>query len=151
MCERNATSERTRAEPEQQQCSADSVLALIFDARGNGGGWNMPDNHRRSSEQNHGLHRHSCFQNTGFGWWRDGEIAETLRTPGGGDSMKANLVIDTLVFDESQITSRQNGNRPTWGGCCHTLHRNANRAVVIIRSEDESIQPNQPECRIQSG
>ena len=50
----------------------------------------------------------------------------------GGDSTKANLVVQTLIFDESQITSKQNGNHPTWGGCCHTLHKNANRAVVIM-------------------
>ena len=57
-----------------------------------------------------------CFQNTGFGWWKESQIAETLRTPAGGDAMKANLVIDTLVFDKAQITSKQNGNRPEWGG-----------------------------------
>ena len=56
------------------------------------------------------------FQNTGHGWWNEGEIAECLRVPGGGDSTKANLVVQTLIFDESQITSRQNGNHPTWGG-----------------------------------
>lgn len=33
-----------------------------------------------------------CFQNTGQGWWNESEIAETLRTPCGGDSTKANLV-----------------------------------------------------------
>lgn len=33
-----------------------------------------------------------CFQNTGQGWWNEGQIAETLRTPCGGDSTKANLV-----------------------------------------------------------
>ncbi len=26
------------------------------------------------------------------------------------------MIVDTIVFDESQITSRQNGNHPTWGG-----------------------------------
>lgn len=25
-----------------------------------------------------------CFQNTGFGWWKESQIAETLRTPAGG-------------------------------------------------------------------
>lgn len=35
---------------------------------------------------------------------------------GGGDAVKANLVVETLIFDESQITSPDNGNRPTWGG-----------------------------------
>lgn len=34
-----------------------------------------------------------CVQNTGRGWWNEGEVAETLRTPCGGDSTKANLVV----------------------------------------------------------
>lgn len=34
-----------------------------------------------------------CFQNTGHGWWNQDDIAQTLRTPCGGDSMKANLVM----------------------------------------------------------
>ena len=35
-----------------------------------------------------------CVQNTGYGWWNQGDIAETLRTPAGGDSTKANLVVE---------------------------------------------------------
>ena len=34
-----------------------------------------------------------CYQNTWRGWWNGGEIAETLRTPVGGDSTKANLCV----------------------------------------------------------
>ena len=33
---------------------------LIFDARGNGGGYDMPNDHRRSPRQNHRLYRDSC-------------------------------------------------------------------------------------------
>ena len=33
-----------------------------------------------------------CFQNTGRGWWNEDIAAQTLRTPAGEDSMKANLV-----------------------------------------------------------
>lgn len=33
------------------------------------------------------------FQNTGVGWWNEGNAAETIRTPGGGDATKANLVL----------------------------------------------------------
>ena len=33
-----------------------------------------------------------CFQNTGRGWWNEGDVGATLRTPCGGDSTKANLV-----------------------------------------------------------
>ena len=34
-----------------------------------------------------------CVQNTGRGWWNQTDVAETLRTPCGGDSTKANLVV----------------------------------------------------------
>lgn len=33
------------------------------------------------------------FQNTGVGWWNNGDVAETIRTPCGGDATKANLTI----------------------------------------------------------
>ena len=33
------------------------------------------------------------YQNTGIGWWNEAKVAETLRTPCGGDSTKANLVV----------------------------------------------------------
>ena len=33
------------------------------------------------------------YQNTGIGWWNEAAVAETLRTPCGGDSTKANLVV----------------------------------------------------------
>jgi DNA (cytosine-5)-methyltransferase 1 len=33
-----------------------------------------------------------CFQNTGQGWWNESEVGATIRTPCGGDSVKANLV-----------------------------------------------------------
>ena len=36
----------------------------------------------------------ACFQNTGIGYWMEHKFAETLRTPCGGDSMKANLVVE---------------------------------------------------------
>jgi len=49
------------------------------------------------------------------------------------------LVIDTLVFDESQITSPINGNVPRWGGLCHTLSQNAGRTVVIIKYEEDNM------------
>ena len=42
-----------------------------------------------------------CVQNTGQGWWNESEVAQTLRTPCGGDGTKANLVI----YD-----ARDNGN-----------------------------------------
>ena len=53
----------------------------------------MPEPDRRSSESDHGLYRCGCFQNTGQGWWNEGTVAQTIRTPCGGDSVKANLVV----------------------------------------------------------
>ena len=44
------------------------------------------------------------------------------------------MIVDTLVFDESQITSRMNYSVPTWGGPCHPLTKEAGRCVVIIKS-----------------
>lgn len=52
-----------------------------------------------------------CVQNTGHGWWNQGDIAETLRTPAGGDSTKANLVV--VCYD-----ARGNGDGTTH---CPTL------------------------------
>lgn len=70
-----------------------------------------------------------CVQNTGYGWWNQGDIAETLRTPVGGDSTKANLVVD--CYD-----ARGNGD----GRHCPTLtgdHENCvtdYTAVTVYRS-----------------
>lgn len=36
------------------------------------------------------------YQNTGIGWWNESKTAETLRTPCGGDSTKANLVVYSI-------------------------------------------------------
>lgn len=35
----------------------------------------------------------TVYQNTGIGWWNEARVAETLRTPCGGDSTKANIVV----------------------------------------------------------
>jgi len=40
-----------------------------------------------------------------------------LRLGGGQGGNNVPMIVDTLVFDESQITSPINGNVPTWGGC----------------------------------
>ena len=42
---------------------------------------------------------------------------EQANTLASRDFKQPQAVMQTLVFDESQITSRQNGNHPTWGGC----------------------------------
>lgn len=38
-------------------------------------------------------HPPKTFQNTGQGWWNESPVGQTLRTPCGGDSVKANLVV----------------------------------------------------------
>ena len=81
----------------------------VFDARGNGDG--------KITATITGVHEHFisdytnvvifqqnqrtdytnvvCFQNTGHGWWNESDIGATVRTPCGGDSIKANLVCTT--------------------------------------------------------
>jgi site-specific DNA-cytosine methylase len=53
------------------------------------------------------------------------------------------MVVDTLVFDESQITSPVNGNHPRWGDACHTLSREAGRIDIIIQ-EREDLEKTEP-------
>lgn len=48
-------------------------------------------------------------------------------------------MIETLVFDEGQITCPTNGLNPQWGGTCHTLSGNAGRTVVIIKEQEKSM------------
>jgi len=49
----------------------------------------------------------------------------------------AKMPVNTLVFDEAQITSPINGNNPQWGGCCHTLSKECGRIDVIIKYEQD--------------
>ena len=58
-------------------------VVLVYDARGNGGGWRMPNNHRRTSEPGDGLHgnRVLCFTPTQHGVYAEG--LGTLRASGG--------------------------------------------------------------------
>ena len=52
-------------------------------------------------------------------------------------------MIETLVFDESQITCPTNGLNPKWNGLCHAITREAGRTVVIIREvNDENNERN---------
>ena len=51
--------------------------------------------------------------------------------------MKTMKIVDTLAFDEAQITSPINGNNPQWGGCCHTLSKDCGRIDVIIKYEQD--------------
>lgn len=56
--------------------------------------------------------------------WHEDDTSVTLRersgSYGGGSEV---LVIDTLVFDESSITSPVNGNVPQWGGLPYVVKR----------------------------
>ena len=60
-------------------------------------------------------------------------LAELLA--GGGSEV---LIVETLVFDEGQITCPTNGLNPKWGGCCHALSGNAGRTVVIISYQEKT-------------
>lgn len=52
-----------------------------------------------------------------YGEYEETEQSVTLRANsgdcGGGSEV---LVVETLVFDRSQVTSKVNWNRPVWGG-----------------------------------
>lgn len=61
-------------------------------------------------------------------------FVQTAEISGGGSET---IVVETLVFDATQVTSKANGNNPTWGDC-HTISAgNANRATVIIREKND--------------
>ena len=47
---------------------------------------------------------------------KDTEICPTLPASMGMGGGYVPMIVDTLVFDESQITSPTNGNVPQWGG-----------------------------------
>ena len=59
------------------------------------------------------------YQNTGVGWWNESHVAETLRTPCGGDSTKANIV----AYD-----CHGNGS----GGYCPKSDRRSRNRVTAI-------------------
>ena len=62
------------------------------------------------------------------------DVVSTLRAQDHGHPP---VVVDTLVFDASQITSPTNGNVPKHGDPCHTLSGEAGRAVVIIETASD--------------
>ena len=71
---------------------------------------------------------------------KDTEICTTLSASMGMGGGYVPMITDTLVFDESQITSPVNGNRPKWGDPTHTLSREAGRCVLITKETDMSYQ-----------
>lgn len=69
--------------------------AVVYDARGNGNGDVCPT---MTGDHNGHINDYTAiavgtFQNTGRGWWNESEVAATVRTPCGGDSVKANLAV----------------------------------------------------------
>ena len=67
------------------------------------------------------------------------DVTATLRANDKGHPpLVMESVSDTLVFDESQITSPVNGNVPKWNDPTHTLSGEAGRAVVIIKDDTPS-------------
>lgn len=64
----------------------------------------------------------------------ESDVSPTIETGSGDGGNNLPMVLDTLVFDESGITCPTNGNKPKWNDPCHSLTREAGRAVVIVRS-----------------
>lgn len=67
---------------------------------------------------------------------KDVEICPTLEQGAGGGGGNVPMILDTLVFDEAQVTSPINGNNPSWGASCHTLSKECGRIDVIIKYAD---------------
>ena len=101
----------------------------------------MPDDNGRSQRPHKRLYGDSSRAYTSFGYGTYREGIGTLKASGGdcGGGSEV-LIIQTLVFDAGQITSPTNGNKPKWGGCCHSLSGNVGRTVVIIREVDMTYQ-----------
>ena len=73
---------------------------LIYDARGNGGGLDMPNDHRRTPEPSDGLHR-PCFAENHCGDYRQSEQCNSIRANGasiGGGSEV--LVLENIQSNE---------------------------------------------------
>ena len=63
----------------------------------------------------------SAYQNTGRSWWNGDDVAETIRTPCGGDAMKANAVcVQGNAVDRD---TRMNGSGVSDDGVSPTLNQ----------------------------
>jgi hypothetical protein len=80
---------------------AEMEYSMPVIARYGTGGGNMPI--VLESNQNHATAKET-------------EVCPSLPASMGLGGGYVPMIVDTLVFDESQITSPQNGNVPTWGG-----------------------------------
>lgn len=71
------------------------------------------------------------YQNTGISWWNEAHVAETLRTPCGGDSTKANLVVYALQGNGIDCAETAGCNGKGWReNECYTLNTIDRPAVV---------------------
>lgn len=70
--------------------------------------------------------------------YKEDDVTVSLTVCGGSNGGGSEvLVVETLVFDEGQITCPTNGLNPQWGGLCHSLSGNAGRTVVVIREKND--------------
>lgn len=74
--------------------------------------------------------------NRRHGYFCYGDICGTLTGKMGTGGGNIPIAVETLVFDEGQITCPTNGAKPEWNEACHSLSGNAWRAVIIIREKD---------------
>ena len=72
---------------------------------------------------------------------KDDEICPCLPAAMGLGGGYVPMIVDTLVFDKAQITSKLNYSVPTWGGQCHPLTSAAGEAIVIIKVAEEDDIP----------
>lgn len=73
----------------------------------------------------------------------DCDVSPTIEAGSGEGGNNLPMIVDTIVFDESQITCKDNYSNPKKNDPCHPLTQNAGRAVVIIEYEqNDNIQSN---------
>ena len=73
----------------------------------------------------------------------DTEVCTTLPASMGLGGGYVPMIVDTMVFDEGQITCPTNGLNPQWNGQCHSLSGNAGRTVVIMKCGEASTEKSQ--------
>ena len=63
----------------------------------------------------------------------DAEVAPPIESGSGNGGNNLPMVLQTLVFDLSQVTSKYNYSHPKWNDSCHPLTQEASRAIMIIK------------------
>ncbi len=90
----------------------------------------------RSMDKGGENHPSVAFQNTGQGWWNEGDVAGTVRTPEGSDSIQSTVI----AFDTTQVTSKTNRSNPQENDPCHTLAKGARPPAIAFRTNQTSAQ-----------